>query len=89
MRVERPVVNTLTIDVEEYYHATIFQEAVGARTAGLESRVESSTERVLALKDIPDIEEVVAKLAEEIKASTQPRRIRVGSRISDPAAQLA
>jgi polysaccharide deacetylase family protein (PEP-CTERM system associated) len=43
------VVNALTIDVEEYYHATIFQEAVGGRTAGLESRVESSTERVLEL----------------------------------------
>ncbi len=43
------VVNALTIDVEEYYHATIFQEAVGGVTTGLESRVESSTERVLAL----------------------------------------
>ena len=41
------------------------------------------TERVLLLKDIPDIEEVVARLAEEIKASTQPRKIRVGSRGSD------
>jgi hypothetical protein len=46
------------------------------------------TERVLRLKDIPDIEEVVAKLAEEIKASTQPRKIRVGSRVSDVAPQL-
>jgi polysaccharide deacetylase family protein (PEP-CTERM system associated) len=42
-------VNALSIDVEEYYHATIFQEAVGGVTAGLESRVEASTERVLAL----------------------------------------
>jgi len=49
MTTARPVVNALTIDVEEYYHATIFQEAVGGRIAGLESRVESSTERVLAL----------------------------------------
>jgi hypothetical protein len=41
------------------------------------------TERILLLKDIPDIEQVVARLAEEIKASTQPRKIRVGSRVSD------
>jgi hypothetical protein len=41
------------------------------------------TERVLQLKEIPDIEEVVARLAEEIKASSQPRKIRVGSR--DPS----
>ena len=37
-------------------------------------------EVVLQLKEIPDIEEVVARLAEEIKASSQPRKIRVGSR---------
>jgi len=47
------------------------------------------TERVLQLKDIPDIEEVVAKLAEQIKASTQPRKIRVGSPAVDAAAGLA
>jgi|RhiMetdeSRZDD1v2_1073273.scaffolds.fasta_scaffold06264_4 polysaccharide deacetylase family protein (PEP-CTERM system associated) len=45
----RPVTNALSIDVEEYYHATVFEEAVGGATAGLESRVEFSTERVLAL----------------------------------------
>jgi polysaccharide deacetylase family protein (PEP-CTERM system associated) len=44
-----PVVNALSVDVEEYYHATVFQEAVNGATAGLESRVEASTERVLAL----------------------------------------
>ena len=43
------VVNALSIDVEEYYHATVFHEAVNGATAGLESRVEASTERVLAL----------------------------------------
>jgi polysaccharide deacetylase family protein (PEP-CTERM system associated) len=43
------MVNALTIDVEEYYHATVFQEAVNGVIAGLESRVEASTERVLAL----------------------------------------
>ena len=36
-------------------------------------------ERVLELRDIPDIEQVVTKLVEELKASTQPRRIRIGS----------
>ena len=36
-------------------------------------------ERVLALRELPDIEQVVNRLAEEIKTSTQPRRIRVGS----------
>jgi polysaccharide deacetylase family protein (PEP-CTERM system associated) len=44
-----PLVNALSIDVEEYYHATIFQEAVNGAIGGLASRVESSTERVLAL----------------------------------------
>ena len=46
------------------------------------------TERVLQLKDIPDIEEVVAKLAEQIKTSTQPRKIRMSSRAVDAAAAL-
>ena len=46
------------------------------------------TERVLQLKDIPDIEEVVAKLAREIESSTQPRKIRVRSRTSDSAVEL-
>jgi hypothetical protein len=41
------------------------------------------TDLVLQLKDLPDIEQVVARLAEEIKASAKPRRIRVGSK-SDP-----
>lgn len=44
-----PVVNALSIDVEEYYHATIFQEAVNGVTTGLPSRVVSSTERILDL----------------------------------------
>lgn len=57
-------------------------------TGGLTHEV-GFTERVLQLKDIPDIEEVVAKLAEQIKASTQPRKIRVGSRAVDAAAGLA
>ena len=47
--------NALSIDVEEYYHATIFQEAVNGVTTGLESRVEASTERVLALLAAHDV----------------------------------
>src|SRR2546430_6562362 len=42
--------NALTVDVEEYYHAIVFREGLGGRAAeGLESRVEASVERVLAL----------------------------------------
>jgi polysaccharide deacetylase family protein (PEP-CTERM system associated) len=45
-----PVVNALSVDVEEYYHALVFQEGVGgAHGAGFPSRVEASVERVLAL----------------------------------------
>src|SRR5262245_546810 len=43
------VINALTIDVEEYYHATVYQEAVHGVTSGLPSRVVPSTERILAL----------------------------------------
>src|SRR4030095_8954099 len=43
------VVNVLSIDVEEYYHATVFQEAVNGVTTGLPSRVVSSTELILEL----------------------------------------
>jgi len=41
------------------------------------------SERVLQLRDIPDIEEVVARLAEQLKASTKARKIRVGSKPAD------
>ena len=47
--------NALSIDVEEYYHATIYQEAVNGVTTGLESRVEASTERVLTLLAAHDV----------------------------------
>lgn len=36
-------------------------------------------ERVLELREIPDIEQVVNKLVDEIKSSSQPRRIRIGN----------
>ena len=37
-------------------------------------------ERVLELRDLPDIEQVVSRVAEELKASSEPRRIRIGGR---------
>jgi polysaccharide deacetylase family protein (PEP-CTERM system associated) len=43
------IVNALSVDVEEYFHAKVFQEGTNGAKAGLESRVEASTERVLAL----------------------------------------
>jgi len=50
LEVKPTIVNALSVDVEEYYHALVFQEGTkGAATGCLESRVETSTERVLAL----------------------------------------
>ncbi len=49
---ERPDVNVLTVDVEEYYHGVEFTEAVGrAGLARLPSRVVGETERLLDLLD--------------------------------------
>ena len=49
MNQTRDFVNALSVDVEEYFHAQVFQEGTNGARAGLESRVEVSTERVLAL----------------------------------------
>jgi len=44
------IVNALSVDVEEYYHALVFQDGVKGRANGaFESRVDMSTERVLSL----------------------------------------
>ncbi len=44
------VINALTVDVEEYYHAIIFREATkGMLQQNFESRVEMSVDRVLSL----------------------------------------
>jgi len=75
------------LDAEVDYCCTMDLHEFSITRGGLTHEV-GFTERVLQLKDIPDIEEVVAKLAEEIKASTQPRKIRVGSRASDGAAEV-
>ena len=43
------IINALSVDVEEYFHAKVFQEGTNGARTGLQSRVEASTERVLAL----------------------------------------
>jgi len=55
--------NALSVDVEEYYHAIIFAEAVGTRQH-LESRVEASVERVLALLAAHDVRATFFTLGE-------------------------
>jgi hypothetical protein len=67
------------LDAQVDYCCTMDMHAFMITRGGMTHEV-GFTERILQLKDIPDIEEVVAKLAEEIKASTQPRKIRVGGR---------
>ncbi len=49
MAAQPAIVNALSVDVEEYFHAKVFQEGTNGVRAGLESRVEASTERVLTL----------------------------------------
>ena len=46
-----PVVNALTVDVEEYYHGVEFAQALGAAVTRLPSRVVPQTERLLDLLD--------------------------------------
>jgi polysaccharide deacetylase family protein (PEP-CTERM system associated) len=41
------IVNVLTVDVEEYYHAAIFRRGVGVRGRSFESRVERSMAELL------------------------------------------
>jgi polysaccharide deacetylase family protein (PEP-CTERM system associated) len=67
-------VNALSIDVEEYYHATVFQEAVNGVTAGLESRVEASTDRVLELLAAPGVRATFFVLGEV--ATARPAVVR-------------
>jgi polysaccharide deacetylase family protein (PEP-CTERM system associated) len=47
-----PIVNAMTIDVEDYFHVSAFDGVGAAQPVGrLESRVYSNTERVLAILD--------------------------------------
>jgi polysaccharide deacetylase family protein (PEP-CTERM system associated) len=51
-----PIANYLTIDVEDYYHVSAFEQISPIATwAGRESRVERNTERVLSLLDEADV----------------------------------
>jgi polysaccharide deacetylase family protein (PEP-CTERM system associated) len=46
------VVNMMTIDVEDYFHASVFDKALTREQwSGLESRVNANTDRLLALLD--------------------------------------
>lgn len=49
MKAKPVIVNALSVDVEEYFHAKVFQEGTNGARIGLESRVEASTEQVLTL----------------------------------------
>ncbi len=49
METKPAIVNALSVDVEEYFHAEVFKEGTGGAIGGLEPRVEASTERVLTL----------------------------------------
>src|SRR4030095_15110036 len=49
METKPAIVNALSVDVEEYFHAKVFEQGTGGANRGLESRVAASTERVLTL----------------------------------------
>ncbi|PYM23046.1 MAG: polysaccharide deacetylase family protein, partial [Candidatus Rokuibacteriota bacterium] len=69
------VVNVLSVDVEEYYHATIFREGIGGRAAGsFVSRVEESMDRVLALLADADVRATCFVLGEV--AAAHPATVR-------------
>ena len=74
-RQDSHVVNVLSVDVEEYYHATIFREGIGARAAGtFVSRVEESMDRVLALLADADVRATCFVLGEV--AAAHPAIVR-------------
>ena len=63
------IVNALSVDVEEYYHALVFREGMkGAASDGLESRVEGSTGRVLTLLASGDVKATFFILGEVASA---------------------
>jgi polysaccharide deacetylase family protein (PEP-CTERM system associated) len=64
------VVNALSIDVEEYYHAGIYREGTGRTCAcGLESRVEASVERALRLFSDHEVRATFFVLGEVARAT--------------------
>jgi polysaccharide deacetylase family protein (PEP-CTERM system associated) len=59
------VVNALSVDVEDYYHALVFQEGLkGRETGSFESRVARSTGRVLSLLASQDVKATFFVLGE-------------------------
>jgi polysaccharide deacetylase family protein (PEP-CTERM system associated) len=48
----RPIINAMTVDVEDYFHVSVFERTVARdRWPSLESRVRANTERLLDLFD--------------------------------------
>jgi polysaccharide deacetylase family protein (PEP-CTERM system associated) len=75
MTPESRIVNALSVDLEEYYHALVFQEATkGHRGGDLESRVEASTQRVLALLAAHEVKATFFIVGEI--AAARPRMVR-------------
>jgi hypothetical protein len=66
-------------DAQVDYTCTQDMHAFSIDRGGIKHEV-GFHERVLELKNIPDIEEVVGRLVEEIKASHEPRKIRIGNK---------
>lgn len=69
------VVNVLSVDVEEYYHAAIFREGTrGSACDGFVSRVEESVDRALALFADADVRATFFVLGEV--AAAHPAMVR-------------
>ncbi len=74
-RAHPDVVNVLSMDVEEYYHATIVREGTRGRVASsFVSRVEESVDRVLALLADADVRATCFVLGEV--AAAHPAMVR-------------
>jgi len=72
---EAHVINVLSVDVEEYYHATVFQEGTRGQGRGaFASRVEETTDRVLALLAGADVRVTCFVLGEV--AAAHPALVR-------------
>jgi len=85
-RTGNPVVrNALSVDVEEYYHAVIFQEGtIGLLRSSLESRVEGSVDRILALMSEHHVRATFFTLGQV--AEVHPKMI---TRIADEGHEVA
>ena len=82
---EAPVVNALTVDVEEYYHGMEFTRALGVDgIARLPSRVVAETERLLDILDEHGARGTFFTLG--LVAHRQPRLVR---RIAERGHELA